>query len=423
MRRLAASLLLFLLASVTPAAAFAQPQPGDVYREYIWSSPPGNRRPQRAQEVFSSVSPYRPKDLGNPPRFTNHVTIDDLDQAVKAEVTIELWSGHAGTTKRNIAINGHPPIAIPEPSLPLDRGAGGAPEDYQYRWAPTVVVPLQHLKSGINSFMFDTLAGPKPVFRVWGATFRIYYGPGKKGPQGGKVVSPAAGSRLGDRVKLAVAYGERMPVRVDYFGHYRDFNVSGDGAHQGWQFRLMHGQPLDHLGTSTTPPFAMEWDTRWVPDQDQPMKVMARLTETNGLSTLTEVVDGLTFGPRSVSVALYTAHEVAKNFKSNKGKRAANKVEIPDDVRRAKAAKLFLASWAGAFVEDIGVNGTTVAKSIVAEKHGFSVDLFDVPVRLLRRGTNEVHAFSSTTHHGIDILWPGMELKVQYPPARRLKAR
>jgi hypothetical protein len=133
---------------------------------------------------------------------------------------------------------------------------------------------------------------------------------------------------------------------------------------------------------------------------------------------LTEVVDGLTFGRRSVSVKLYTAHEVPKNFKSSKGKRAANKIEIPDDPRRAKAAKLFLAAWAGSFVEDIGVNDTTIAKTIAAEPHGFSLDLFDVPVRVLRRGTNEAHVLSSTTHHGIDVLWPGMELKVQYPPAR-----
>jgi hypothetical protein len=268
---------------ILPAAASAQPQPGDVYREYIWSSPPGDRRPQRAQEVFSSASPYRPKDLRNPPRFTNYIVIDDLDQAIKAEVTIEPWSGHSGTAKRNISINGNAPLTIPEPALALDRGSGGAPEDYQYRWAPTVVVPIAHLKNGANTFMLDTLAGPKPVFRIWGATFRIYYGPGKKGPSGGKIVSPAATMRFGDKVKLAISPGDRAPVRVDYFAHYRDFNFGGDGVHHGWQMRLFHGQPVDHLGTVTAPPFELTWDTRWVPDQDQPMKVVARLTEANGL--------------------------------------------------------------------------------------------------------------------------------------------
>ena len=57
------------------------------------------------------------------PNPVNTVAIDDLDRAVGAEVVLEQWGGHAGTSDKRLRLNGNDWIAIPEPAIPGDAGA------------------------------------------------------------------------------------------------------------------------------------------------------------------------------------------------------------------------------------------------------------------------------------------------------------
>lgn len=152
--------------------AAAIPEPGALFREHVSVIAPGYRRPQRSQEVFSSVHGYAPKELPpNPRQFLNEVDIADLEHATRAEVTVELWSGHALTTGRRLRVNEGAWIPLPDPALPDERGQGGVAAEYQFFQRATVPVPLADLRSGRNTFRFDVLEGKAPVFRVWGTIF------------------------------------------------------------------------------------------------------------------------------------------------------------------------------------------------------------------------------------------------------------
>ena len=71
------------------AATWAQPQPGDRFREFLHVPPRGWERVTDPQ----SYQPGAQEFLPNPVRT---FTVGDLTGAVAAEVQLELWSGHAG---------------------------------------------------------------------------------------------------------------------------------------------------------------------------------------------------------------------------------------------------------------------------------------------------------------------------------------
>jgi len=80
-----------LLFSVLPLAA--DPQPGDVYVEYVWRGPYHNASGwQRVTDPEAAASGAR-AFLPNP---RNRINVADLDGAISAEVTIQQWGGHDG---------------------------------------------------------------------------------------------------------------------------------------------------------------------------------------------------------------------------------------------------------------------------------------------------------------------------------------
>jgi hypothetical protein len=118
-----------LLSSVLPVAA--EPQPGDVYAEYVWRGPYHNASGwQRVTDPDAAASGAR-AFLSNP---RNRITIADLDGAIAVEVTIQQWGGHSGTTGKGLRLNGSPWISVTHPqAIPGDRGSQRftGPECYQ----------------------------------------------------------------------------------------------------------------------------------------------------------------------------------------------------------------------------------------------------------------------------------------------------
>jgi len=402
------------------------PQPGDLYRDYVWVTPPGHRRPQRSQEVFNPGLPYAPGGLDpNPKAFLNHIVIDDLKDAVKVEVIPEIWSGLRGTNQRRVRVNSGEWLTFAEPDgIPDKRGMGGPLSEHGFFYYPRVSVPLSQVKQGVNSFMFDASGGERAGYKIWGVTFRVHYDAKSKAHTEGTVSAPGAGAALGDEVVLGVSLADapaeqRPVVRVDYIGHYEDFNVRGDGANLGWQYRTLHGAIRDHLGTATEPPFSLRWKTDWAPDQVAPMKIMALLVDDSLLTWVTPVVDGLTLGRRSVSVKLYKGHDVPAKFHVRAGATMSNKIYLGDDPLRGRGARLFIPSWSICWADAIGVNGKKISGALTGEWNTYWPAVIDFPAKFLKKGVNEPYIFSTTTtRHGVDILWPGMEIKVQYPARR-----
>ena len=79
----------------------------------------------------------------------------------------------------------------------------------------------------------------------------------------------------------------------------------------------------------------------------------------------------------------------------------------------AVAAKLLLVTWDGELTDSIGVNERNIVKNIGGD-HDLSYDEIKVPLMYLRTGVNVPYTYSATGHHGIEVNWPGIALKVVY---------
>lgn len=167
---------MILIALCTAAAA--DPQPGDIFREYVWTGP--WRNASGWQRVTDPETP-RSDAQGFLPNPVNQIRLDDLAGAVRAEVYIEQWGGHAGTSAKRLRLNGHAWIETPVPAaIPGATGLNSCPEGYQYFTYPAVPIPLDQLQEGDNTFEFTS--GPQVCFDfgwgqwgVYGVTFRLYY--------------------------------------------------------------------------------------------------------------------------------------------------------------------------------------------------------------------------------------------------------
>jgi hypothetical protein len=399
------------------SVACSDPGPGDIFREYTWKGPWKNAGNwQRVTDPNARHSGAQ-EFLPNP---VNNVLIEDLKGAVRVEIYIEQWGGHAGTSNKRLRINGHDWIRIPEPiGIPRDAGKSRDPECYQYLTYPSVSVPLEQLQEGANTFEF-TCDGQICFdygwgqWGVYGVTFRIYYDASKPHPTG-RIILPMEGSTVRDSVQLeATSSSPNGSIQqVDFIGYYEDFDYEGNGVYRQWHYNYRYGKIKRHLGTAESAPYGITWNTAWVPDQDEPMKFMARIEDTDGTCYLTPEVGPIFLACPGKSVKLYKPYDVPGSWQTRAGKTHTCKVFVPHDLSRAKAARIVLTTWSGAHAEAIGMNDSLVVKRVGLD-HDYSYDEVPVPLAYLRLGTNTPYTYSSTEHHGIEVLWPGIVLMVQY---------
>jgi hypothetical protein len=108
-----------------------------------------------------------------------------------------------------------------------------------------------------------------------------------------------------------------------------------------------------------------------------------------------------------------TQNDVPKRWSTRVGNTHKCKTDIDDDLSKAVAAKIIMATWNGVAADEIGINDKKVVTR-VGKNHDLSHDEFDVPLNLIKSGTNTLYTHSTTTHHGIEVQWPGMVLMVTY---------
>ncbi|MHC4402100.1 MAG: hypothetical protein ACYTG0_20710, partial [Planctomycetota bacterium] len=196
-----------------------------------------------------------------------------------------------------------------------------------------------------------------------------------------------------------------------------DFNWEGDGVYRQWHGRTLFGELHNHMGTAREAPYRVRWQNRWVPDQDRPLEVTARIVDRTGLCYVTPAVTGLRL-VRPYSVRMYKPHDVPRLWSTRAGKTHRSKVDVSDDPAAASAARITMSTWNGVAADEIGLNGRKVVGS-VGRNHDLSYDSFAVPTELIQRGTNTLYTSSDTEHHGIEVQWPGMVLFVRYDAAPR----
>ncbi len=411
-------LLVFALALAGSLVA-ADMIPGSVYREYrvimqgdAWRVTDPDARHEGAKKFL--------------PNSQLTLEVDDLEGAARAELLLDRWGGHPGTIGQQVRFNGNAWLDVP---LLSTTPTGSGPECYMTQNNPVMSVPLEHLREGRN-VMEGTSGGQTCYDFGWGqwgqnaAILRIYYGSGKP-HQKARITAPPAGATLGENPVIRVEAGDPAQVdRVDVLAFYDGYDEDGDGVFLDWHHGYFHNRRLDpdpaypeisgHVGSAEAPPYAVRWDTRWVPDQpDGRLKLAARVRGKNGIWFVTEIVDGLSLRRKGERVRIYKPLEVGPRHWVRAGRSAVSKVSIPetDDVRRAVEAAVHIRTWNG-FREYFTFNGWTGA--INGENHVYALTTRLVPVNELRPGEQVITFHSETKHHGVEILWPGPALVVRY---------
>lgn len=385
-----------------------------VFREFTWTR---SDRENRALLVFSPEA-KRPKVEQWRQVRVERIQLD-VARATRAEVVVEHWSGHIGTSKKRIRFNDRDWI-----ELPLPEGTPGRPECYFAGIAQSAVeVPLKHLKNGINEFALT--CGPQvcynfdyPAFAVYGVTVRLYLEPSPEDPQG-RIVAPLSGNEIGDDPKIEVdAQSTSSEIRrVDVIAEYEDFDWEGNGRFRQWHYDYDFTRLGHHVGTSHNAPHRVTWDTHWVPDQSLPIRLLARITDAKGVTYVTPIVDNLKL-KRARSVRLYKASDVPERFNSRVGKPKHCTIVVSDDLAGATAARLVLATH-GPQEEpgEFGLNDRCLGV-VAAELQGRSFKRYQqvsVPPEVLVTGENRFYALSHTKAHALEVLWPGPVLLVEIP--------
>lgn len=354
------------------------------------------------------------------PRHVPRPLVLDLTNAVRAELSVEYWGGHIGTSGQQFQVNSNGWVDLPQPA-----GTPAAPQRF-YRTLlgnNAVTIPLAHLRQGTNQVQFA--AGSQIAhsfgfgfYWIYDFTVRVFYDEARPHPTG-EIVSPRPRTTFGDALELeASAQSPNGPIaRVEFIGEYDDFDWDGDGIWRQWQFTTHHGVLQHHLGTATKAPWRVQFDARWLPDQSQPVRVRARITDTTGLTWLTPPVEDLTQKREGRSVRMFKSVTVPENFCSRDGKISpACTLVVDADLTKAKAARLVLSTWSANVdddsVHELRLNGQRLANRF-GQFHNYSFNALDVPLSLLKPGTNEISLFSTFKGHAIEVNWPGPVLLLE----------
>jgi hypothetical protein len=410
-------LLAILLPWMPPAKAFSMtgPRPGDIYREYAINLKQGDwwrvTDPQAGHPGAASFLPN--------PVLT--LEIDDLEDAVRAEVMMDIWGGHPGTSGKKFRFNDSAWMEIPAVPTLITR-----PECYMTTYNVIMDIPLRYLKEGENTFE-GTSSGQTCYDFKWGQwgwyvmMVRVYYGPGKPHAEG-RITRPRPGQTIGDNPRIVVRPDDPgMVNQIQVLGKYQGYDENGDGIYHDWH-RAYHGTRMEgHIGSLSQEPFQLVWDTEYIPDQEPAgISLVARIRDMNGTWFVTDIAGGILLERHdSVAVRMYTSPYIPERFSVRAGSTLSCHIPVAT-LADAISCRLYHRTWnagddeaAGGNIDrPLNVNGK--AFKCFGNNHFFALSSVPVPVSVLIRGSNEISYTSDTEHHGIEVLWPGPALIIRY---------
>jgi hypothetical protein len=398
------------------------PGPGDIYREYT--------RTMMTYADWRVIDPNAPNPLAQPylPNPILYMSIFDLQNAVRAEAQIDLWGGHAGTTGKKIRFNNHGWIDIPELGTTPGRG-----ECYLSQVNVTVDVPLADLVEGTNSFE-GTNAGQICYDFGWGQfgmngiVLRVYYDSTKSHPTGAITSVASGGTFTENPVVTATASSPFGISRVDFIGWYENYDTDGDGVYRDYQYAYHRNRNetvmalRNHVGTATSPPFSVTWNTDLVPDQPLGgVSMVAVIRDNNGMMYMTKAVEEASLVRAGKSVRLYKPYNMPENAELRVGKTKTANFDIPagTNLSDATAATFWISSFNGLDVQIapgenhwVKVNSHTLPS--FGADHFYSLDVISFPPSALIMGENTVEFYSESQGTGMMFHWPGPGITVRY---------
>jgi hypothetical protein len=440
--RSAVLVLLLLIAGVQAPAQvqFNSPQPGDIYREYTRIMKPTDGDLWRVTDPNIDLGRY-PAAADFVPNPVISLGVDDLQGATRAEAVMVIWGGHISTYGKRLRFNGNAWIDLPELNTTNGIPAGHHGYNYIGQMMVTVPIPLGHLQQGSNTFEGTNagqVGGPDGYGFGWGQhgwygmMVRIYYDGTKTHPTG-TIASPVMNGTMTGNPAVTVAVNGSAD-RVDVLAYYDGYDTDGDGIyqeyHHDYHVLLTDGSMTlrNHVGTATSAPFIVNWDTKWVPDQVAgSVKLLARIRGTNGVWYVTPEVTNLSLARTGKSVRLYKPIDTPERAWA-RGDLDVVKIHvtIPPSTNLGDAtdAVYHNRTWNG--LDIVREPGETHYRRLnnwedpsdYGGNHFFSYDVRSVPTGELHTGNNEFSFFSQTVlHHGMEIIWPGPGLSVEFTGA------
>jgi hypothetical protein len=406
---------LILLVFAPLNALLAQAQPGDLFREYSWYNEAGDCQGalrvggRLDYRLMENVINYQGEGMIRPPFQV------DLGKAIGAELVVEKMLCHEGTEGLRVSINGHPALRLPAaPDIPKPQS------DYAHHYNAVVPVDLSLLKEGDqNTFLFevDTAGHWWPQNLVYGMILRIYYKPELVG-QRARIARPQAGEVLSEvnHIALTIPQGEK-PVKIELVGCYEDADLEGDGRYTQWHYSYHKCQIYNHIGTLTAAPFEFSWDTEWIPDQQEKIRLAAFVHRSDGLIYMTGSVDDLELVRTGFSVELCKPYMRPKAWFTRNGE-FEERFQVMGNLDKAKEAKMVFRTWSPGYFNGIYLNDFVV---FLKEGPKYAYFEHEVPLELhvLKAGENILKTGKTPLYpegmvHGVEVQWPGIMLLIKY---------
>ncbi|MEM7166617.1 MAG: Ig-like domain-containing protein [Planctomycetota bacterium] len=422
-------------------AQLRAPQPGEIYKEYTYIIPNSGFGTNNHWRVTDPNATAQGSPGNNPGTYLPNQIMPnapasmslDLAGATKAEALLDLWGGHVGTIGKRfriINVNGGSQTFRPWINIPELGTAGNGqfgPECYTQQLNPVINVPLSYLSGNIR---FQGTSGGQTCNNFnWGQwgwytfTLRIYYGASKPHPTG-SISSHSNGGQIFENATVTASTNGSVS-RVEFFAYYDGYDTDGDGIytqyHESYHRDRFDGSLItrNHVGTDTTAPYAVTFNTNFVPNQNN-MRLIARIRGTNGVWYVTNAVTGLSMA-RSGTVRIYKPQLVPNNFWVRAGQTKTCRWNITQNLSGATSATMLITTWNGidgqsegnATYTRINGNGSTALNSY-GKDHFYAYDEVPIPLSFLNNGFNTFLTHSSSIHHGREIMWPGPALIVRY---------
>lgn len=392
---------------------------GMVFREYGWKPVDvldhesflrvgGKLDYNKTPEIFTKKESFRDGAI----RIAEGL---DTGDAIAAELILERVQSHEDTRGLRIQVNDQSWIEVPPPaSIPAKSS------DYMFHDYPSVKIPLDYLGNGILDLRLKVDDQQKwnwPQNLIYGITLRLYYENTGQIPEA-EIAGIQDNGLLGESLNLRLESGQLSEIaRVEYFGFYEDVNWQGDGIYRQWQYNTHQNLIRNHIGSTTKEPFALTWNTEWIPDQDQDIILMARVETRDGLVYMTKKVGGLKLD-RDYSVRLLKPYRVPANWATREKKYSEN-FFLDFNPTLIRDARMYWRSWSPCYSAGITLNGIALENKEDWPCYDYFEHVFPLEdPGILKQGENELSTLLTPLHdgkmvHGMEVQWPGIMLKTK----------
>jgi len=385
--------------------ARGNPEPGDVFKELVWVANGGCAGAVRIASDACAATYFPGQNSANQ-NFTFPGTISK-DGAIKAEVSIQKVMCHDGTTgfelQMNNSGNWH--------ALGYGEGSTIPNDSYQYMIYPSIEIPLDEIAEGENVIKFRVSAssGWCPQNLVYGGTLRVYYPAGSvEHPTG--AISCGSGAVIGMSAELSADVTGNVD-RVDFIYKGLGVNWEGEGNYTQWHYHFFKGDIMHHIGSATSSPWNVTWNTEWVPTQPEgKLEVCARLVGSNGMVCMTDAI-ALFLQRTGHSVEIGQPYNVPAAWVTRSGAKSEN-FDLSGNTGNAKAARVCWSSW-GDHCGGGNVNGTKFGCGSDVGGYNPRFHEAELDAGAVRNGQNTL-TIDWGGHHGMEVNWPGPMVLVQY---------